>query len=147
VESITVRILALLILVLDIILVIIELSLGKERLPVEVEEAFEVLTLLFSAYFCAEVSLRIVGQGKLFFRRWFEVVDLIVIVVTTVTTIIYVILDSHQEEDEETGDIIISTSRLFIFGRLIRVFFWGRVVYEHRGVLKYLRAKVSCPCS
>ena len=51
------------ILVLDIVLVIVELSVGEDRLPVKVEEAFEVLTLLFSAYFCAEVALRIVGQG------------------------------------------------------------------------------------
>lgn len=57
------RIIALLILVLDIVLVIVELSVGEDRLPVKVEEAFQVLTLLFSAYFCAEVALRIVGQG------------------------------------------------------------------------------------
>ena len=57
------RIIAVLILVLDIVLVIVELSVGEDRLPVKVEEAFEVLTLLFSAYFCAEVALRIVGQG------------------------------------------------------------------------------------
>ena len=57
------RIIALLILVLDIVLVIVELSVGEDRLPVKVEEAFEVLTLLFSAYFCGEVALRIVGQG------------------------------------------------------------------------------------
>lgn len=42
---------------------IVELSVGKDHFPVKVEEAFEVLTLLFSAYFCAEVVLRIVGQG------------------------------------------------------------------------------------
>ena len=43
------RIIALLILVLDIVLVTVELSVGEDRLPVKVEEAFEVLTLLFSA--------------------------------------------------------------------------------------------------
>lgn len=57
------RILTLLVLVLDIVLVIVELSVGKDHFPVKVEEVFEVLTLLFSAYFCAEVVLRIVGQG------------------------------------------------------------------------------------
>ena len=57
------RIIALLVLVLDIVLVIVELSVGEDRLPVKVEEVFEVLTLLFSAYFCGEVALRIVGQG------------------------------------------------------------------------------------
>ena len=47
-------------------------------------------------------------QSKLFFRRWFEVVDLVVILVTTLITILYVILDEHGEEDSETGNIIIS---------------------------------------
>jgi len=61
--SFSLRIIALLVLVLDIVLVIVELSVGEDCLPVKVEEVFEVLTLLFSAYFCGEVALRIVGQG------------------------------------------------------------------------------------
>ena len=47
-------------------------------------------------------------HSKLFFRRWFEVVDLVVILVTTLVTILYVILDEHEEEDSETGNTIIS---------------------------------------
>lgn len=57
------RVITLLVLVLDIVLVIVKLSVGEDHFPVKVEEAFEVLALLFSAYFCAEVALRIVGQG------------------------------------------------------------------------------------
>ena len=54
--------LALSILVVDIVLVVVQLAL-EESFPVYVEELIEILTLLFSAYFCAEVSLRIIGQG------------------------------------------------------------------------------------
>ena len=47
----------------DITLVVVELAVGEDNLPVAAEELFEILALLFSAYFCAEVSLRIIGQG------------------------------------------------------------------------------------
>ena len=56
-------VLATLILVVDITLVVVELAVGEDNLPVAAEELFEILALLFSAYFCAEVSLRIIGQG------------------------------------------------------------------------------------
>lgn len=56
------RVLAILILAVDVLLVVIQLAL-KDEFPVLVEELIEVLTLLFSAYFCGEVALRIVGQG------------------------------------------------------------------------------------
>ena len=49
---------------------------------------------------------------RVFFRRWYEVLDLIVIVLSTVLTIIYIIIDDHQERDEETGEIIISYVRV-----------------------------------
>ena len=57
-----IRVIATSVLVVDIILVVVQLSLG-ERFPVFFEELLEILTLLFSAYFCVEVSLRIIGQG------------------------------------------------------------------------------------
>jgi hypothetical protein len=62
VESVPVRVLAILILAVDVLLVVVQLAL-KDEFPVFVEELIEVLSLLFSAFFCGEVSLRIVGQG------------------------------------------------------------------------------------
>ena len=56
------RVLAILILAVDVLLVVVQLAL-KDEFPVFVEELIEVLSLLFSAFFCGEVSLRIVGQG------------------------------------------------------------------------------------
>ena len=50
------------ILVVDVVLVAVQLALGK-KFPVYLEELIEIATLLFSAYFCAEVTLRIIGQG------------------------------------------------------------------------------------
>jgi hypothetical protein len=57
------RVLAITILAVDVLLVVVQLAL-KEEFPVLVEELIEVLTLLFSAFFCGEVALRIIGQGS-----------------------------------------------------------------------------------
>ena len=45
-----------------ILLVVIQLSL-QNILHVILEEIIEILTLLFCAYFCGEVGLRLIGQG------------------------------------------------------------------------------------
>lgn len=47
---------------IDVLLVVVQLA-QKDSLPEYVEELIAVLTLIFSAYFCGEVSLRILGQG------------------------------------------------------------------------------------
>lgn len=140
VESIPARVLATLILVVDITLVVVEVAVGRDDLSAAVEELFEILALLFSAYFCAEVALRIIGQGRVFFQRWFEVLDVLVIVITTIITIVHVITDTSPND---TGEIIISTFRLFIVGRVIRVFFWVTIFYEQRSIAHYIRNKVS----
>ena len=57
------RVLGIVILAVDLLLVVVQLAL-KNDFPVLVEELIEVLTLLFSAYFCGEVALRIIGQGS-----------------------------------------------------------------------------------
>lgn len=57
-----IRVIATSVLAVDIVLVIVQLSL-REQFPVFFEELLEILALLFSAYFCVEVSLRIIGQG------------------------------------------------------------------------------------
>lgn len=51
------------ILVIDVVLVAVQLA-TKDALPVFAEVLIEIMTLLFSAYFCAEVMLRIIGQGS-----------------------------------------------------------------------------------
>lgn len=43
-----------------------------------------------------------------FFRRWFEVLDLVVIVLSTLLTIIFILLEDHTEVDESTGETVIS---------------------------------------
>lgn len=50
-------------LVVHVVLVAVQLAL-KDIFPVYTEELLEILTLLISAYFCAEVTLRIIGQGS-----------------------------------------------------------------------------------
>lgn len=36
------------------------------------------------------------GNRKVFFRRWFEVVDLLVIVISTILTIVFVLLSDED---------------------------------------------------
>lgn len=52
-------------LLFDVVFVIVELStIGKETgFPLFTQEIFEILSLIFAAYFCIEVSLRIFGEG------------------------------------------------------------------------------------
>ena len=57
------RVLSLLVLVVFLVLVIVELALVQDRLPPLAEATIEIFTLLFTAFFCGEVALRIVGQG------------------------------------------------------------------------------------
>ena len=115
-------------LAVDILLVIIQLSL-KNIFPVYLDELIELLTLLFCAYFCGEVVLRLIGQGYsiylmhhlatfsslsvyvcvcrlVFFKRWFEVFDLAVIILSSCLTIIFILIDSAV--DNSDGKTIIS---------------------------------------
>lgn len=57
------RVVAMAFLVVDVVLVAVQLAL-KDTFPVYTEELIDILTLLFSAYFCGEVTLRIIGQGS-----------------------------------------------------------------------------------
>ena len=46
----------------DVLLVVVQLA-QNDSFPAYVEELIEIVTLIFSAYFCAEVTLRVIGQG------------------------------------------------------------------------------------
>lgn len=141
VESAVVRVLSLLVLVVFLVLVIVELALVQDRLPPPAEAIIEIFTLLFAAFFCGEVALRIVGQGKVFFCKSFEVVDLVVIVLATVMTVAYVIVDDHLINS--AVNIGVSVTRLIVIGRVVRIFFWAKVLYEQRTLKRYIRSKVS----
>jgi PTEN phosphatase family protein len=136
------RVLAILILAVDVLLVVVQLAL-KDEFPVFVEELIEVLSLLFSAFFCGEVSLRIVGQGLVFFKRWFEVLDLVVIVASSVLTVLFILLEDHSGVDSSGGGTVVSTARLFVVGRLVRVVFWTKIFYEQKSLQRFIRSKVS----
>ena len=51
------------VLLLNVFLIIVELVLNKHGLPLVLEELLDIASLLCSAYFCAEVSLRVIGYG------------------------------------------------------------------------------------
>lgn len=113
------------IVVIDVVLVAVQLA-TKDTLPLYAEELIDIMTLLFSAYFCAEVALRIIGQGsvnypslqvytgmwmccrRVFFRRWFEVLDLVVVVLSSCLAVLFTLLGDHSRVDEGTGKTVVS---------------------------------------
>lgn len=107
VDSLPVRLLGLLMVVADVIFIIVDVSLGKEREQSNnlkwAEVVFQILDLLFSAYFCIEVSIRIIGLGKSFFQRWFEVLDLVVVMISTLVTIIYIFIALNDLHSKHVG--------------------------------------------
>lgn len=141
VDSLVVRLLGLLILFVDIIFITIDLSLTNEEYLNILKVVFQLLDLIFSAYFCVEVAIRIIGLGRCYFRRWFEILDLVIVVSATLLTVVYILLPHNT--DSRNTIIIFGSVRLFIIGRLIRVFFWARVVNERKGITKFFRNKVS----
>lgn len=57
------RLLGLLILSADVIFILIDIFLKNEESQMVSTVVFQLLDLVFSAYFCVEVSLRIIGLG------------------------------------------------------------------------------------
>lgn len=138
VDSLLVRILGLLILLVDLVFILVDIFLQDMM----AEVFFQLFDLVFSAYFCVEVAIRIIGLGQLYFRRWFEILDLIIVVASTLLTVIYVLLPG-EDQDQKGVIIAFRIVRLSIAGRFIRVFFWARVVKEHKGITRFFRNKVS----
>lgn len=112
--------------VIDVVLVAVQLA-TKDMLPLYAEELIDIMTLLFSAYFCAEVTLRIIGQGsvltilvyrqktmlwmccrRVFFRRWFEVLDLVVVVLSSCLAVLFTVLGDNSSVEEGNGKTVVS---------------------------------------
>ena len=57
------RLFGLLILLADIVFIAVDIFVTNRDSQRKLEVAFQILDLLFSAYFCVEVSLRMIGLG------------------------------------------------------------------------------------
>ena len=157
VENIYFRIFTFLLIIVDISLVLAEISLNCSWHPAAI--ILRHLDIAISVYFTLEVILRIVAlTPKVFFskRSWHNIIDFVVVILAFAATIAAaVIIDNIPEEereqrgeyecereDEATGKqfsllVIIRVIRIFRFVRLVRLYF------EHRRVVKGVRQRIS----
>eukprot|EP00731_Ephydatia_muelleri_P030536 Em0022g50a len=150
VESCTIKIVSLAVLLLYIAVVCAELALAltDNQVTVSKQDALEVVSLLCGAYCYGEAFLRLVGLGsQLVRKRWVEVVDVTTVAVANLITIILAIAfdanDKIATSSISKGEIFLLAARLVIIVRVIRMVAWIRQLREREPVTAYIRKKVS----
>lgn len=111
------RILGVILILVDFVLVIVDLSLpAKSR---EVGDVLEAVSLTISFFFLIDVLLRVYVEGfRVYFRSKLNIVDACVVVITLVVTMIYTFTDL-------TGTSLIP--RVVTFLRFLRIIILVRV--------------------
>ena len=158
VENIYFRVFTFLLIILDVGLVITEISINCSSDPIST--IIRNLDVAISVYFVVEVFLRIVAlTPKVFFSKksWHNIVDFVVVILTFGATIaVFVIINDIAEETqtdvcEKTAEkngsykgskiatilVMIRFIRIFRFVRLLRIYF------EHRRLVKGVRQRIS----
>jgi PTEN phosphatase family protein len=126
VQSLPVRIFTIMVLIADVVLVVIGLVTGNDD-----QVPYLATSIAFVSYFAVEVTLRIFGKGKWFFKKWYEVLDFIIIALSVCLTVVYVLLRGH------------SYVRLIVLARSIRFLLWFRFLCEHKYIMNASRHLVS----
>jgi len=149
VEHIYFRLLAMLLILVDISLVITELAISCPTDPTS--KVLRILDLVLSSYFVFEVFLRLVALTPIvFFSRssWHNIIDFFIVLLTFATTLTsYFIIQHHLlkyncSTDTEWSDL----TTLLSFGRLVRLIRFVRLVriyFEHRNVVRGVRHLIS----
>lgn len=149
VEHIYFRLLAMLLILVDISLVITELAISCPTDPTS--KVLRILDLVLSSYFIFEVFLRLVAlTPQVFFSKssWHNIIDFFIVLLTFATTLTsYFIIQHHLLQyncstDTEWSDL----TTLLSFGRLVRLIRFVRLVriyFEHRNVVRGVRHLIS----
>ena len=135
IENIYFRIITFFLILLDIIIVTVDLILEGVR-------ELQILDLVLSIYFVIEVTLRIIVlRPKVFFRRWYNVLDFIVIIITSIISFITITNASEFQE----GLSILSGLRLRIFRilRFLRILRVLRIYAEEKNLETAARQLIS----
>ena len=155
IENIYFRIFTLFLIILDIILVIVDISMNCSWHPVSI--IIRNIDTAISVYFVIEVILRIIAlTPKVFFRRksWDNILDFVVVILAFAASIATVIIvDSIDEDDKEerNGYIcekanVYSEFNLLVGIRIFRIFRFVRIIrvyLEHRRMVKGVRQRIS----
>jgi len=136
VDLLVVRLVFVLLIFLDILLLIIDLSIQKGPI---VQAGFDAVSMTFSCLFMVDLLLRMFAYGwKEFWTNPWEVFDAVIIIFTFIATIVYTVID-----EEADGDIPSEYFRLIMFARLVRIVRVGRIFYSQRQVQKATRRTIS----
>ncbi|XP_014666495.1 PREDICTED: phosphatidylinositol 3,4,5-trisphosphate 3-phosphatase TPTE2-like isoform X2 [Priapulus caudatus] len=128
VDHFAVRVTSLLLVAVDIIIVVIDIALGNDNL----HRTFGTISLVLVSIFMVEITLRIIGKGKNFFKEWYNVVDLVVTLVTFIISIVYLALENSTR-----------FLQLVVIGRLIRVVRFLRLFSEKEQTIAAARRMIS----
>ncbi|XP_053214113.1 phosphatidylinositol 3,4,5-trisphosphate 3-phosphatase TPTE2-like isoform X2 [Panonychus citri] len=134
VQNIFFRLATLILIIIDCILTVVDLSLGNKE--ESLQSSIDTVVLIFAIIFCIEVCLRIYAIGvDHFFIDWYNCVDFVIIIMSFMITCIYIII--HMSNN---------FAKLIILARLIRVMVLVRlfrVVTEPKNIQKGVRLVVS----
>ncbi|KAK2148601.1 hypothetical protein LSH36_489g00006 [Paralvinella palmiformis] len=130
VDHLAFRIFTVLLVLLDLIAVIVDLSKNDTNRPLE------ILSLTIITYFVLEFSLRLIAHGpEHFVKEWLEIFDAIVIFISFIFTILPIALN-HLNTN-------VAFIRLFVAARLIRIILIIRLVTEKKNLERATRKVVS----
>ncbi|XP_060942106.1 putative tyrosine-protein phosphatase TPTE [Limanda limanda] len=114
------RIFGVILIIVDVVLVIVDLSLpAKSR---EVGDVLEAVSLTISFFFLADVLLRVYVEGfKVYFSSKLNIVDAFVVVITLVVTMIYTFTDLSGTSLIPRAVTFLRFLRIIILVRLFRL--------------------------
>ncbi|XP_043233649.1 phosphatidylinositol 3,4,5-trisphosphate 3-phosphatase TPTE2-like [Amphibalanus amphitrite] len=119
VEHLAVRLFVLVLILIDISIVIVDLTNFKSHL----DHKLAIISFAFSCFFLLEVSLRIFGVGPKYFfnftrhNAWWNILDFVVVVVTFITSL----LDLTVENLATDGSKLVVSLRIIRVMRLLRI--------------------------
>ena len=117
IESIWFRIFTVILILVDVTIVIIDLTYPTDQHNM----AFLILDLFITVYFVIEIAVRIVVLTKqVFFSEWFNVVDFAVVLITLITSVAVVAAVGEAKWAKHVALVVIL--RLVRLVRLVRVF-------------------------
>ncbi|XP_062262971.1 putative tyrosine-protein phosphatase TPTE isoform X1 [Platichthys flesus] len=130
------RIFGVILIIVDVVLVIVDLSLPtKSR---EVGDVLEAVSLTISFFFLADVLLRVYVEGfKVYFSSKLNIIDAFVVVITLVVTMIYTFTDLSGTNLIPRAVTFLRFLRIII---LVRVF---RLAAQRKELEKVTRRMVS----
>lgn len=116
--------------VVDISVLIADLC--QPNKPAHVEKAYDIVALCFVCFFVLEILFRMYAQGtEEFLKRWYNIVDLAVVAVSFVATVAYASFE------------ISGYYKLFVIGRIVRIFGLLRIFTEKKNLTRGARLMVS----